>query len=119
MKLINATLGQKPLKSTRDTSKEHFNGKLNPAPPVEGYKNVNIVKSDLPFLNPIQGCMSLMDVKMKYLNSIRNEIKKCPKVTLKIGGKSKLVLLDSGTSSSVMNFSTLLSIGYNKKNLNK
>ena len=36
-----------------------------------------------------------------------------------IGGKSKTVLLDSGASSSVLDFSTLLSLGHNKKSLNK
>ena len=63
--------------------------------------------------------MSVMDLKLKYLNSIKNEVKKCPKITLEIGGKRKLVLLDSGASSSVLDFSTLLSLGYNKKNLKK
>ena len=60
-----------------------------------------------------------MDEKVKYLNFIKNEVKKCPKVNLDIAGKKRLVLLDSGASSSVLDFSTLLSLGYNKKSLQR
>ena len=62
--------------------KENSRGKLDPTPPLGGYKNVKILKNYLSFFNqfpPTHGCMSFMDVKMNYINTIKNEIKEVSK----------------------------------------
>ena len=64
---------------------------------------------------PIQGCMPLIEVKMNYINAISNKIAQCPKITLKIEGRNRSILLDSVASSSVMDYSTLLGLGHTKK----
>ena len=62
--------------------------------------------------------MPLSEVKMNYINAISNKIAKCPKITLKIKGRVKMcnrsILLDLGASSSVMDYTTLLGLGYTK-----
>ena len=71
---------------------------------------------------PIQGCLPLHEVKRQYINSISNKIEKFPKIRLTIKGSlkkcSRLVLLYSGATSSLIDYSTFLGLGYNKKHLN-